>query len=501
MKHAKVWMSLWAAVGLTLAAQAKPTEQPNIIFVLIDDLGKEWLNCYGGENIQTPNIDQLATGGTRFNNAYSMPQCTPSRACFMTGQYPWRNGWINHWDAPRWGGGYFDWKHNPSIGRTMKAAGYKTAVAGKWQLNDFRIHPDAMVKHGFDDYCMWTGYEEGNKPSNKRYWDPYIHTREGSKTYKGAFGPDIYNQFVLDFISTNKDVPFFIYYPMALTHAPLVHTPLEPDAKEKMDKHKAMVRYTDHLLGKIVAHLDALGIRENTIIVWTCDNGTTSNISNVRDGRVVKGGKTKTTENGVNTPFIVNCPDLVPAGVVSDALVDFTDMHSTFADFAETTQEAGYEYDGVSLKKVFQGLEKESERDWILAMGSHPARMTDAGVENVYYFRDRVIRETRYKLFVGTDRQPEKLVDVLEDLDEKNNLLNNPELAPVVKRLMAVINSLPVQDNDPSYDQLPTNEWDKKGSAKSQIHKNGHPDHPENDVKREGEPKKPKKNKKHKKTK
>ena len=125
--------------------------KPNIIFVLIDDLGKEWLSCYGGENIQTPNIDQLAAGGIRFNNAYSMPQCTPSRVCFITGQYPWRNGWINHWDAPRWGGGYFDWEHNPSIARTMKAGGYKTAVAGKWQLNDFRIHPDAMVKHGFDD--------------------------------------------------------------------------------------------------------------------------------------------------------------------------------------------------------------------------------------------------------------------------------------------------------------------------------------------------------------
>ena len=82
----------------------------------------------------------------------------------------------------------------------MKDAGYATAVAGKWQLNDFRVQPDALVKHGFDEYCMWTGGETGNPASGKRYWDPYIHTKEGSKTYKGKFGPDIYNQFLLDFI-------------------------------------------------------------------------------------------------------------------------------------------------------------------------------------------------------------------------------------------------------------------------------------------------------------
>ena len=103
----------------TIAPLERSIDRPNIVFILMDDLGKEWIGCYGAENIQTPNIDALAESGMKFQNAYSMPQCTPSRVCFMTGQYPFRNGWVNHWDVPRWGLGYFDWKKNPSIARVL----------------------------------------------------------------------------------------------------------------------------------------------------------------------------------------------------------------------------------------------------------------------------------------------------------------------------------------------------------------------------------------------
>ena len=337
---------LGAVLALTVGVEARePGEKPNIIFILLDDLGKEWVGCYGADQIKTPNIDALAEKGIKFNNAYSMPQCTPSRVCFMTGQYPFRSGWVNHWDAPRWGIGYFDWEKNPSVARTLKKAGYATCVAGKWQLNDFRTHPDAMVKHGFDDYCMWTGAESSKtaghtKQSEQRYWDPYIHTKEGSKTYKGKFGPDLYNQFILDFIEKNKQQPFFIYYPMALPHGPQVHTPLSPKAKGTLQRHIAMVEYTDFLLKKIVDKLQQEKLDNNTIIVWTTDNGSSKRIKGSRNGRVVKkGGKMKTTENGVNAPFIVSCPGLVPQGKVSDALIDFADMHLTFADLAGAAPE------------------------------------------------------------------------------------------------------------------------------------------------------------------
>ena len=457
-----------------------PDDRPNIIFVLLDDLGKEWVSTYGADNIETPNVDRLAATGMKFNNAYSMPQCTPTRACFMTGQYPYRNGWVNHWDSPRWGAGHFDWDRNPSLARTMKKAGYVTGVAGKWQLNDFRRQPDAMIHHGFDDYCMWTGAEGGKdkkhtKKSGQRYWDPYIHTKEGSRVYEGEFGPEIYNQFILDFISKNKGRPFFVYYPMALPHGPLVHTPLEPDAKTDLEMHKAMVRYADHLLGKLVAHLEQEQVRDNTIIIWTTDNGTAGKLYNTLQGRTVQGGKTKTTENGVNAPFIVNCPGLVPKGAVSDALVDFSDMHITFAEFAGTTPEAGYDYDGVSQKDVFLGKEVASDRQWILAMGSKPARMTDQGVQNMYYFRDRVVREERFKLFIGSDREPEKLVDLSNDLEERVNLLSDPEYVAAAKRLSTLVGMFPEQDNDPHYTPLPGSTYSSGKIYPANIHKVGYP--------------------------
>ena len=124
-------------------------QKPNIILILVDDLGKEWLSCYGAENIQTPNIDALAESGVLFNNFYVMPQCTPTRVSLLTGQYPYKHGWVNHWDVPRWGGGaHFDETLNPSIGIEMKKAGYKTCIAGKWQIDDFRALSGSLLRGG-----------------------------------------------------------------------------------------------------------------------------------------------------------------------------------------------------------------------------------------------------------------------------------------------------------------------------------------------------------------
>jgi arylsulfatase A-like enzyme len=465
-------------VGASAVAMASPqvsfsapkTSRPNILFIMVDDLGKEWISCYGAEDIKTPNIDALAKTGMRFENAYSMPQCTPSRATLLTGQYPWRTGWVNHWDVPRWGVGYFDWKirQNLTFARILKTAGYATAAVGKWQINDFRIEPDAMKKHGFDDWCMWTGYESGNPPSAERYWDAYIHTPNGSRTYKGKFGPDVYTDYLIRFMTDHKDQPMMLYFPMALTHGPLVATPAEPNAETKMEKHNAMVRYTDQLVGRLIRALDELNIRDRTIIIFTTDNGSGGGITGTRNGKKIRGGKAKKTENGVCAPFIVNGPGLVPEGVVTDALTDFSDLLPTFAELAGTKAPSDLPIDGVSIAPLLLGKAKDSPRKWIMALGHGAARLDEKGVRGKVDYTERVIRDKQYKVWVSEQRNISQLYDLRSDPFEEHNLIGSskPEHQAAIRTFQAVVAGMPDRDARPQYKPRKPNPWDKELPAK-----------------------------------
>ena len=464
-----------ALVVLAMATQAPATAtqaaaaagKPNIVFIMVDDLGPEWISSYGAEDIQTPNIDKLAAGGMKFTNAYSMPQCTPTRATLLTGQYPFRHGWVNHWDVPRWGAGcHFDPKHNLSFARLLKKAGYATAIAGKWQINDFRLQPNILRQHGFDEWSMWTGYESQNPPSAERYWDAYVHTNSGSRAYKGKFGPDIYNDFLIDFMKRHRDEPhndepMLLYYPMALTHGPLVHTPLEPDAGARLDKHKAMVRYTDMLVGKLVDALDELKIRDRTIVIFTTDNGTSRGITGRMNGRAVRGGKASLTENGMREPFIVNGPGLVPAGVTTDTLTDFTDLLPTFVELAGAKLPEGVVIDGKSIAGVILGKKKDGPREWIMAMGFSPARLDGEGVRPAVDYANRVVQDKRYKIHVLGGKVA-KLYDLKNDPGEESNLIDSTNAGHVAarERLAAVVETFPSKDGRPRYDPLPPQPWD-----------------------------------------
>jgi arylsulfatase A-like enzyme len=471
-----LWLTVFGTTGAPMlwAAPDAPADRPNILFILVDDLGKDWVGCYGGD-IETPQVDRLASTGMRFLNAYCMPQCTPSRLTLLTGQYPFRHGWVNHWDVPRWGHGYYDWKSNPSLGTLMKSAGYATAIAGKWQVNDFRVHPDALQKHGFDEWLVWTGGESGNPPSDSRYWNPYFHTGGKSQTYVDKFGPDLETDFLINFMRKHRDQRMFLYYPMCLTHGPVVHTPLEPNATSPLDRHKAMMRYADHLLGRLLGALDELGLRKNTIVVWTTDNG--SAMPGTLNGRKVPSGKAKTTELGVCVPYIVNCPGRVPSGVVTESLTDFTDLLPTFAELAGAELPRQFTFDGVSIASYLLGRTEDSPRKWMMAMGGeNRARLTEVGVENEWYFRDRVLRDKRYKVYVGPDRQPQKLIDLESDPAEEKNILQVAEgpARDALDRLMQAANAFPAKDNELIYS--PPQPAYVEVSAPSQTWKKGRPE-------------------------
>lgn len=353
---------------LGIASVASAADKPNIVLIMADDLGYEALGTYGSASYKTPVLDQLAATGMKFNHCYSQPLCTPSRVQIMTGRYNQRN-YKAFGILP---------KTEMTFGHLMQDAGYKTAVAGKWQLHgtNTKIASDKGTGYlpqdaGFDEYCLWQVTEV--RKQGGRYADPLLdRSGQGVKTYEGGYGPDISVDFILDFMEAQQDDPFFVYFPMALTHDPFVPTPdsdewAEGDRYKKSIKHFGeMVSYMDKSVGRIVAKLEELGLRENTLVIFTGDNGTDRDIkrSKMRDGRVIAGHKGFPDDGGTRVPLIVNWPGVVPEGVVKDDLIDFSDFLPTVVEFGGATLPTDRTIDGRSFADQLLG-KKGTPRDWV----------------------------------------------------------------------------------------------------------------------------------------
>ncbi len=345
---------------ITIAQQTKSKiSKPNIILILADDLGYETINCNGGTSYQTPNIDKLASKGIRFTNAYATPLCTPSRVTIMTGKYNFRNyvnfGAIN--------------PNEYTFGNLMKSAGYKTFVAGKWQLGE---SSDLPYKLGFDTYSLWhLNHLEHLNDRGSRYRDPVIiESKGGAVAAKGKYGPDIFSNRVLSFIEENKNGPFFLYYPMVLTHSPYQPTPDQADfstfsiRKKDTAYFKYMVNYMDKIIGQIVNKVEKLGIAENTIILYTGDNGTGKDITSMMGKVAVRGGKGTTTVPGTHVPLVAYWKGKTVKGAVYDDLIDFTDFMPTFSRAVSHPLPKGQIFDGTGFYDRLTGKEGK-KRDWL----------------------------------------------------------------------------------------------------------------------------------------
>jgi arylsulfatase A len=363
----------WA--GLVWGAKAEPEGRPpNLIVIMADDLGAKELSCYGNKHHQTPNLDRLARTGVQFATAYSTPICHPTRFEIMTGQYGCNNG-VYHFPGRRGGpdpkGPADQIINHVTFAQLLKPKGYATALTGKWQLSG--EVPTLVRETGFDEYCMWAyrhnlpegvehdgGWEGRKGQKTSRYWHPSIvRNAEYLPTEKDDYGPDVFTDFLIDFARRHKDGPFFIYYPMALTHAPYYSTPTsDPNEVEKFkhtqEKFKENVEYTDKLVGRIVDALEEMGLRENTILFFTGDNGTGGQ------------GKAQPTELGARVPLIVNCPGRVKPLKLSDELVDLSDIMPTLADLAGAKLPKDRPIDGRSFAFLLRG-EPGEVRDWIFA--------------------------------------------------------------------------------------------------------------------------------------
>jgi len=366
---------------------------------MADDMGYECVSSNGGGPYKTPRLDALARGGIRFEHCHSQPICTPSRVQIMTGIYNNRN-YLRF--------GLLDPKAI-TFGHVLKKAGYATCIVGKWQLSGGL---EAPKKFGFDEYCLW---QLSRRPG--RYANPGLEINGKLVDYnQGEYGPDIVSDYLCDFMERNKDRPFFAYYPMILPHWPFEPTPDSPDydktAKSRDGARNpkyfpGMVHHVDKIVGKIDDKLRQLGIRENTVLIFTGDNGTYTGITSKLNGKPYPGGKGSTRDNGTHVPLIVSWPGTASAGKVSEALIDFSDIFPTLVELTGAKSPADIKLDGHSFAPLLRG-ETFKGRDYIYCWYS---RNGNRGKE-IQLTRDR-----RYKLYATG-----QFYDVANDIKEQQPL-------------------------------------------------------------------------------
>ena len=336
---------------LTKLAAADGLRKPNIIFILADDLGIGNVSCYGADNYKTPNIDQLARTGMRFTNGYTASLCGPSRALIMSGRYAFRNGSSNQDACGRLP------TEEIRLPKLLKSAGYSCSSIGKWgQL------PGGPGDHGFDDYLRFTGSGVYWKDGTNKGTTYQVNGQD--KKLGDNYMPDLLHEHLVGFIQQHKQSPFFVYYSMSHVHGEIVATP--DSAKDSKDLFGDNVAYLDKLVGKLVAELESLRLRDNTLILFMGDNGTAkgqAKNSTVR-GRDLSGQKGTMFECGGLVPLIVNWPGRAPAGKACTDLVDSTDFLPTFAELTGGKLPAKTIFDGRTFAPQLRG-DVGQPREWI----------------------------------------------------------------------------------------------------------------------------------------
>ncbi|MFO1447765.1 MAG: sulfatase-like hydrolase/transferase [Opitutaceae bacterium] len=345
-------LAVFTAVTVSCQTASPSAKRPNFIFILADDFGVGEVSCYGADNYKTPNIDRLAREGMRYTHAYTVSLCGPSRAQILTGRYPFRTGATNQ-DAT----GRFTPGAEIMMPKVLSQTGYVSAAIGKWgQL------PLGPAEFGFDHFLKFQG--------SGAYWNTQAKARtyevDGKKVplHDQEYLPDVMHRTAVEFITRHREHPFYLYYSLSHVHTEILPTPdSTPDSK---DLYSDNVRYLDKLVGRLLAELDRLKLREKTVIVFLGDNGTTNGRADraTIGGRRLAGAKGSMLEGGGLVPMIVSWPGTIAAGSVCADLVDSTDFFPTFAELAGARLPDKTVIDGHSLAPQWHG-EKGQPRSWV----------------------------------------------------------------------------------------------------------------------------------------
>ena len=420
--------SVFFAVVNTQAAK------PNFVIIFTDDQGYGDLSCFGSKTIKTPNIDRIAKEGRKFTSfMVASPVCTPSRAALLTGCYPKRVGMHQHVLFPASTKGLNAKEH--TIADHLKGQGYATACFGKWHLGH---HKETLpTANGFDTYYGIPYSNDMNHPDNKGkprggwqgmdiLWDDPESTLTKWKTplYEDEKIVELpvdqrtvtrrYTQKSIDFITANKDKPFFVYLPHSMPHIPLY----VPDEVRDPDPKKAYINTIEHIdseVGRLLKALDDLKLADNTYVIYTTDNGPwLPFLHHGGSAGPLRDGKGTSFEGGQRVPYVMRGPG-IPAGTVCDELTGTIDLLPTIAAITGQALPKNRKIDGLDVSGLWKGTEKNSPRTEFLYYTSR------GDLEG--------IRSEKWKLLIKKPRRnpnnkpPQMfLFDLSKDLGEQDNL-------------------------------------------------------------------------------
>ena len=370
---------------------------PNIVFILADDLGYSDLACYGNEHIKTPVIDQLAATGARFTHCYAgSAVSSPSRCTLMTGKH---TGHSTIRDNFVQAGGIEGKKGEQVIRRmhlqesdttvadVLRAAGYRTCLVNKWHLDGF--NPEATpLNRGFDEFYGWL---ISTAHSNSPYYYPYyrfhgrelINIAENEDGKHAIHNTDLSTDDAIRFIRNNQENPFFLYLAYDAPHEPYniddthwyAHTPWEPNTQ----RYASLITHMDRAVGRVLAELDTLGLRDNTLVIFASDNGAARQapLATLRCVGSLRGMKAQLYEGGLRVPFIVNMPGSVAPQTI-DSRIWFPDVLPTLARIACAEEYLPVETDGVDISPLFYGDTKPMDTDSRLMYWEFPGKQRAA---------------------------------------------------------------------------------------------------------------------------
>lgn len=456
-------------------------KRPNIVFIMADDLGWTDVACFGSKYYETPNIDKLATQGMKLTRHHHCQNCQPTRAALMSGQYAARTGVYTVGGIDR-----FDWSTRPlrpvdnvtelplektTLAQVMKSAGYATGMFGKWHLGEKGDHHPG--KRGFDEAIVSMG----------KHFD--FATNPKTEVPEGRYLADFLTDKAVDFIQRHKQEPFFLYLPHFGVHSPY------QAKKELIEKFKpkpgvgghnnptyaAMIASVDESVGRVMQTLDELKLAENTVLIFTSDNGGVGGYAregimksagDITDNAPLRSGKGSLYEGGTRVPFIVRWPGVTKAGSSCDVPSIHVDVMPTLAEIAQAAPPANQPLDGESLAPLFRDPAASLKRE---AIYQHFPGYLGAGADTWRTTPVSLIEVGDWKLMEFLEDGRLELYNLKDDIGESNNLAAKmPEKAKELHAKLqgwreAIKAPMPVK-NTPSPDSAKKKKGKGKGKGK-----------------------------------